>query len=254
MLTLQEQLYDIAEFIQHSRQIVALTGAGISTESGIPDFRSPGSIWQQHPSVQYRDFLHKPEARQSYWAIRNSLIKQVTAARPNAAHHALVELERLRSLRGVITQNFDGLHQDAGLPPERVIELHGTSRFAACTLCGSRSSMPALQERIDAGEIDPRCQLCGGYLKAATILFGQRVPDTELARAKEVAEACDLFLVIGSSLKVTPASTLPHLALKRNIPLIIINLLPTTLDSSADVVIHAKAGEILPEIVRLLRA
>jgi NAD-dependent deacetylase len=254
MITLQEQLYDAAELIQHSRQIVALTGAGISTESGIPDFRGPGSIWQQHPTVQYRDFLHKPEARQSYWATRNSLIKQVTAARPNAAHYALVELERRQSLRGVITQNFDGLHQDAGLPPERVIGLHGTSRFAACTLCGSRSSMPALQQRIDAGEVDPCCHLCGGYLKAATILFGQRVPDAELTRAKEIAEDCDLFLVIGSSLKVTPASTLPRLALKRNIPLIIINLQPTSLDSSADVVIHEKAGEILPEIIRMLNA
>jgi NAD-dependent deacetylase len=138
--------------------------------------------------VQFRDFLHKPEARQNYWATRNSLLKQVTAARPNAAHYALMELERRHSLRSVITQNFDGLHQDAGLTPERVIELHGTSRFAACTLCGSRSSMPALQQRIDSGEIDPRCHLCGGFLKAATILFGQRVPDAELARAKELAE------------------------------------------------------------------
>jgi NAD-dependent deacetylase len=207
MITLQEQLYDAAELVQHARQIVALTGAGISTESGIPDFRSPGAIWQQHPPVNYRDFLQKPEARQSYWATRRSLIQQVMAARPNAAHHALAILEQRQRLLGVITQNFDGLHQDAGLAPERVIELHGTSRFAACTLCGARSSISDLQQRIDSGEIDPCCLSCGGFLKAATILFGQRVPEKELARAKEISEACDLFLVIGSSLKVTPDST-----------------------------------------------
>jgi len=249
MFMLQEQLYDAAELVQHARHIVALTGAGISTESGIPDFRSPGSIWQQHPPVNYRDFLHKPEARQSYWAIRHSLTKRVMEARPNAAHQALVELEHRQRLLGVITQNFDGLHQDAGHAPERVIELHGTSRFAACTLCGAHSSMSDLQQRIDAGEVDPRCSLCEGFLKAATILFGQRVPETELARAKEISEACDLFLVIGSSLKVTPASTLPRLALKRNVPLIIVNLQPTTLDTYADVAIHEKAGVILPRLV-----
>jgi NAD-dependent deacetylase len=252
MITLQEQLYDAAELVQHARHIVALTGAGISTESGIPDFRSPGSIWQQYPLVNYRDFLQKPEARQSYWATRRSLTKQVMEARPNAAHHALVELERRQCLLGVITQNFDGLHQDAGLDPERVIELHGTSRFAACTLCGARSSIADLQQRVDSGEADPLCSLCGGFLKAATILFGQRIPEVALARAKQLSEICDLFLVIGSSLKVTPASTLPRLALKRNIPLIIINLQPTTLDAYADVAIHEKAASILPELIHML--
>lgn len=252
MITIQEQLYDAAELVQHARHIVALTGAGISTESGIPDFRSSGSIWQQHPPVSYHDFLHKPEARQSYWATRGSLTKRVMEARPNTAHRALVQLERRQRLLGVITQNFDGLHQDAGHLPERVIELHGTSRFAACTLCGTRSCMSDLQQRIDAGEVDPCCPQCGGFLKSATILFGQRVPARELTRAKEICEECDLFLVIGSSLKVTPASTLPRLALKRNVPLIIVNLQPTTLDAHADVAIHEKAGIILPQLVNIL--
>jgi NAD-dependent deacetylase len=156
-------------------------------------------------------------------------------------------------LLGVITQNFDGLHQDAGHPPELVIELHGTSRAAACTLCGARSSMAELQQRVDAGEVDPRCTFCGGYLKAATILFGQRVPEVELRRAKELAEACDLFLVVGSSLKVVPAAMLPRLAISRNVPLIIINLQPTSLDDVADVVFHEKAGDVLPCIVEMLR-
>src|SRR5258707_2398608 len=149
MLSLQQQIQDAAELMQECKRVAALTGAGISTESGIPDFRSPGSIWQQQPPVSYQDFISKPEARQQYWQTRHGLSAQVAAARPNAAHRALAELEQRQVLLGVITQNFDGLHQDAGHPPERVIELHGTSRFAACTLCGRRSSMAALQERIN---------------------------------------------------------------------------------------------------------
>ncbi len=161
----------------------------------------------------------------------------------------------------IIAQNFDGLHLDAGHPSERVIELHGTSRVAACTLCGTRSSMAALQERIeaalqeriDAGEVDPQCPSCGGYLKTSTILFGQRIPEAVLTRAKELTAACDLFLVVGSSLKVMPAAMLPRLALKRNVPLIIVNLQPTSLDDLADVVIHEKAGLVLPQLVGMLK-
>ncbi|GAC1651140.1 MAG: NAD-dependent protein deacetylase [Ktedonobacteraceae bacterium] len=235
--------------MQPAQHIVVLTGAGISTESGIPDFRSPGSPWAKNAPTSYRDFLEKPEARQRYWQTRRSLSAQVRAAQPNAAHVALAELERRGKLSGIITQNFDGLHQDAGNTPEHIVELHGTSRSAGCTLCGRRSSMSDLQRRIDAGEIDPRCDACGGLLKAATILFGQRVPDAELTRAKALVATCDLFLVVGSSLKVIPASTLPRLSLHRNVPLIIINLQPTTLDAVADVVIHEKAGVILPAIV-----
>ncbi len=252
MLSLQEHLQDAAELMQRSKRTVVLTGAGISTESGIPDFRSPNSIWRANPPVSYHDFLHNPEARVRYWQTRTSLSSQVAAAKPNAAHQALAALEHKKVLLGLITQNFDGLHQDAGNDPKRVIELHGTARFAACTLCGTRSSIADLQSRIDAGEIDPRCPTCGGFLKAATILFGQRVPEAELTRAKALAEACDLFLVVGSSLKVTPASILPRIAINRNVPLIIVNLEPTTLDASADVVIHEKAGEVLPTLVAML--
>ena len=251
-LTFEEQLHDAAELLQQARNIVALTGAGISTESGIPDFRSPGSIWRTEPPVSYHDFISQPESRQKYWQTRRNLSSQVAAARPNAAHRALAELERRHMLLGVITQNFDGLHQDAGHQPERVIELHGTSRVAACTLCGARSSIAALQQRIDAGEVDPQCPSCGGYLKTATILFGQRVPEAELARAKELTAVCDLFLVVGSSLKVMPAAMLPRLALRRDVPLIIVNLQPTSLDDLADVVIHEKAGQILPSLVAML--
>jgi NAD-dependent deacetylase len=153
---------------------------------------------------------------------------------------------------GIITQNFDGLHQDAGNAPANVVELHGTSREAACTLCGARSPMQDLQRRIEAGESDPQCDRCGGYMKSATILFGQRIPPEVLTRARELAEACDLFLVIGSSLQVLPASNLPRLAIKNDVSLIIINLVATPLDSYADLVLQEKAGLILPRIIELL--
>jgi NAD-dependent deacetylase len=251
MFSLQ-QLQDATELMKEAQRVVALTGAGISTESGIPDFRSPGSIWQQLPPVSYQDFITKPEVRQQYWQTRRNLSAQVLAARPNAAHMALVDLERKKRLLGIITQNFDGLHHDAGNNAEHIIEMHGTSRAAACTLCGKRSSIIELQQRIDAGEIDPLCSDCGGFLKAATILFGQRVPDAELARARELTLSCDLFLIVGSSLKVTPAATLPRLALKNDVPLIIINLEPTPLDDYAEIVINEKAGVVLPMLVASL--
>ena len=250
--TVQEKLATAAELMREATKIVALTGAGISTESGIPDFRSPGSVWMVEPPVSYQDFISKPEARAQYWRSRRNLSMQVAAARPNDAHRALAALEQRQKLLGVITQNFDGLHQDAGHTPENVIELHGTSREAACTLCGARSSMAELQQRIDAGEIDPCCPLCGGFLKSATILFGQRLPTDVLARAKELAEQCDLFLVVGSSLKVNPAAMLPRRALHNDVPLIIINIQPTPLDAYADVVIQEKAGDVLPALVALL--
>ena len=252
MRSFEEQLQDAIELIQPSRRIVVLTGAGISTESGIPDFRSPGSIWRQQPPVSYQDFISKPEARQQYWQTRLALAEQVAQAKPNAAHHALAELERLGMLLGIITQNFDGLHQDAGNSPERIVELHGTSHEAACTLCGARSSMQELQQRIDAGENDLTCSLCGGYMKTATILFGQRVPETVLTRARALADECDLFLVVGSSLQVMPAAALPRLALMKDAPLIIINLQPTPLDDYADVILREKAGVALPPIVAAL--
>ena len=183
----QETLDDIVEFLEISSKIVVLTGAGASTESGIPDFRSPDGIWRRYPPGTYQDFISKPEARKRYWELRRVLGGQVASARPNPTHYALAELERLGKLSGIITQNFDGLHQDAGNSPERIIELHGTARMAACTHCGTRSSMTALQQRIEAGDEDPQCGLCGGYLKAATILFGQPIPRADLDQAIALA-------------------------------------------------------------------
>jgi NAD-dependent protein deacetylase/lipoamidase len=252
MPVLHQQLQNATELLKDAQRIVALTGAGISTESGIPDFRSPGSIWLKQPPVSYQDFITKPEARLLYWQTRRNLYGQVMSAQPNRAHLALADLEKKGRLLGIVTQNFDGLHHDAGNNPKHIVELHGTSRAAACTHCGQRSSIQELQHRIDAGEIDPLCSDCGGFLKAATILFGQRVPDKELSRARELALACDLFLVVGSSLKVHPAATLPRFALKNDVPLIIINLQPTHLDEYAEIVINEKAGVVLPPIVASL--
>jgi NAD-dependent deacetylase len=244
---------DLLEFLKSSNRIVALTGAGASTESGIPDFRSPDGIWRRYPPGTYQDFLSRPEARKRYWELRRLLVRQVTEARPNATHYALAELERMGKLSGIITQNFDGLHQDAGNAPEQVIELHGTSREAACTHCGTRSSISALVQRVEAGDEDPRCELCGGYLKAATILFGQPLPRAELERAIALAQTCDLFLVIGSSLRVSPAARLPLLAVERGMPLVIINRETTPLDPRAAMVLHANAGPTMAHLLALLR-
>jgi len=251
--TLEETIEDLVEFLEISRNIVVLTGAGASTESGIPDFRGPDGIWKRYPPATYQDFISKPEARQRYWELRRALGGQVQRAKPNPTHEALAELERLGILSGIITQNFDGLHQEAGNSPERVIELHGTARWAACTLCGTRSSMNDLQQRVEAGETDPQCALCGGYLKAATILFGQRIPRAELDRAIALTRECDLFLVIGSSLRVSPASRLPWLAVERGTPLLILNREPTPLDRQADIVLHASAGETMARVIARLR-
>ncbi len=252
MFAWHDQLSNAAALVREARKIVVLTGAGISTESGIPDFRSPGSPWLEHPPVSYPNFIRDASARQQYWEARHSLVGQMRSAQPNAAHLALAELERRGQLLGIITQNIDGLHQDAGNDPAHVYELHGTSREAACTLCGTRSSMEELERRVSAGEQEPQCSLCGGYLKAATILFGQRLPEDVLASARELAFECDLFIVIGSSLKVFPAANLPRLALQKETPLILVNLVPTPLDDQADVVLHEKAGVILPALIALL--
>lgn len=242
---------DMAEFIAEARRLVVLTGAGASTESGIPDFRSPGGIWTRTPPTPYRAFLGDAEARREYWRLRRELAPRVREARPNATHYALVELERRGILAGIVTQNFDGLHQEAGSRPDGVIELHGTSREAECQSCGQRGPMDEVQARVDAGEDDPRCA-CGGLLKSATILFGQRLPVAALEAARELTRTCDLFLVVGSSLRVYPAAGLPWAAVSRGVPLLIVNLEPTPLDVRADVVARAPAGPTLARLVASL--
>ncbi|HEX6818820.1 MAG TPA: Sir2 family NAD-dependent protein deacetylase [Ktedonobacterales bacterium] len=238
---LRVALADAVEFLEDARRVVALTGAGISTESGIPDFRGKSGLWTRVAATSYRAFLSDGQARRDYWQIRREMMPLVTRAQPNPAHHALAELHRRGALASVITQNFDGLHQAAGIPAERVIELHGNTREAACQTCGARQPIAAVQARMEAGEEEPLCD-CGGFLKAATILFGQPLPQEALTRAKELLAACDLLLVVGSSLRVIPAARLPLVALERDVPLIIVNLEPTPLDERAEVVVRAPAG------------
>lgn len=232
---------DMAEFVAAARSMVVLTGAGASTESGIPDFRSPNGIWARVAPTSYRAFLTSAQARREYWQLRREFAPTVAAARPNDVHYALAALERRGILAGILTQNFDGLHQAAGSSAERVVELHGTSREAACQSCGARQAIEPVEARIAAGEADPRCA-CGGLVKSATILFGQPLPPEALTRARELALTCDLFLVVGSSLRVNPAARLPLLALERRVPLLILNREPTRYDERADVLLHAQAG------------
>jgi NAD-dependent deacetylase len=245
---LRAALADAAEFLEDARRIVALTGAGISTESGIPDFRGEGGLWTRVAATSYRAFLSDPQARKDYWRIRGELMPLVTRAQPNRAHQALAALDRRGILAAVVTQNFDGLHQAAGIAPDRVIELHGNAREAACQSCGARQPIGPVQARVEAGEEEPLCA-CGGFLKAATILFGQPLPQDALDAAKARLDACDLLLVIGSSLRVVPAARLPLIALERGVPLLIVNLEPTPLDERADVVLRAPAGWALERLV-----
>ncbi|HKV85202.1 MAG TPA: Sir2 family NAD-dependent protein deacetylase [Ktedonobacterales bacterium] len=250
---LRAALADAAEFLEDARRVVALTGAGVSTESGIPDFRGEGGLWTRVAATSYRAFLSDAQARKDYWRIRRELMPLVTRAQPNAAHRALAKLDRRGALSAVVTQNFDGLHQAAGIPTERVIELHGNTREAVCQSCGARQPIGPVQARVEAGEEEPLCA-CGGFLKAATILFGQPLPQDALDAAKAQLGVCDLLLVVGSSLRVTPAARLPLIALERGAPLIIVNLEPTPLDARADVVIRAPAGWALERMVDRLFA
>lgn len=233
----------VAQFRHGSyRQIVALTGAGISTESGIPDFRSPGGIWSKRQPVQYQDFVAHEESRLEDWDRRFEMLDFFKKASPNAAHLALTSLARADRLACLITQNVDGLHQRAGFPDDRLVEIHGNSTFATCLDCGARADLEPQRAVVDAGD-SPRCQLCGGLLKAAVISFGQQMPEAELYRAAEAAGRCDLFLVLGSSLVVHPAAQLPAIAAKAGAELVILNREETPLDSLASTVIRTSLAE-----------
>ena len=234
---------ELAESLRRASAGLAFTGAGISTESGIPDFRSPGGVWSRHPMILYDDFLRSRDARVRYWAMRRELYKEFSRARPNVGHRALAIFERLGRLVAVVTQNIDGLHQDAG--SRRVVELHGTARVIACVQCGFECSPDDALSRLDAGEDTLDCHECGGPLKSKTISFGQAMPAREMAEAAELAARADLFLAIGSSLVVEPAASFPRLAKQSGAFLAILNRTPTPLDSLADLVIRAPIGETL---------
>jgi NAD-dependent deacetylase len=241
----------VAAWIASADQVTVLTGAGISTESGIPDFRGPNGVWTKDPTaVRLADidsYLASPELRRQAWQER--LHHPAWEARPNAGHRALVHLERAGKLRALITQNIDGLHQAAGSSPERVLELHGTIHRCRCLECGHETPMQEQLDRVRAGELDPPCARCGGIQRSATVAFGQSLDPSVLRAARAAAEACDVFLVVGTSLRVSPASHLCADALRAGARLVIVNAEPTEYDPAAAAVLRDPIGDVLPAIV-----
>jgi NAD-dependent deacetylase len=250
----QADLDNIADWIRRARRIVVLTGAGISTESGIPDFRGPKGVWTKNPeaektaTLQY--YLSDPDVRVKAW--RNRLDNAMWRAEPNAGHRALADLERKAALDTLVTQNIDGLHQKAGTSPEIVVEIHGTVHEAKCMSCGWRGPMPETLARVRAGEVDPPCLGCGGILKSATISFGENLVVEDLERSQRAAAGCDLFLAIGSSLTVYPAAGLPEIALGAGARLAVMNAQDTPFDRYADAVVRDQLGDVLPGLVQLV--
>lgn len=241
----------VAAWVRDARSVTVMTGAGISTDSGIPDYRGPNGVWTKDPKAErlatYSDYVNDPEVRRESWAKR--LEHPAWGAQPNAGHLALLELERAGKLRALITQNVDGLHQKAGSDPDLVIEVHGTIRFAECVSCHDRMPMEQAMERVRAGDPDPACKACGGIIKSATISFGQALDEDVLYAAAAAAEECDLFLAIGSSLTVRPAAGLPEVAVRAGARLVIINAQPTPYDDLASAVISDSISEVLPALV-----
>lgn len=233
--------------LRASRRVVVLTGAGISTDSGIPDFRGPNGIWTKDPTAERSShidhYLADPEVRRRTWRTRTD--SPAWTAAPNAGHRALVDLERSGRLTCLITQNIDGLHQAAGSDPALVVEVHGTMRETACLACGDRRPMETALERVAAGEDDPTCESCGGILKSATVSFGQSLATEDLERADAAARSCDLLLAVGSTLSVYPIAGVVPLAVASGADVVIVNGTPTAMDDMADVVIQGSISEVL---------
>lgn len=242
-----------AEELQHliarARRIVAFTGAGISTESGIPDFRSPGGIWTKFKPIEFNDFLSSPEARRESWRRKFASDEVMRKATPNAGHRALARLVEQGKMLAVITQNIDGLHQASGIPDGKVIELHGNATYAACLECRRRYELDWVREIFAIDERLPICTACGGMIKTATISFGQSMPEPEMQRARDVALEADLMLTVGSSLVVYPAASFPVLAKRNGARYVIVNREPTDQDEIADLVINAEIGATLSRAV-----
>lgn len=247
-------LATIAAWVRDADHVVALTGAGISTESGIPDFRGPRGVWRKDPNAERLATLHHymtdRDVRVKAWRLR--LEHPAWSAKPNPAHTALVDLERRGKLHALITQNVDGLHQKAGTSPERLIEIHGSLREVMCMSCGERAPMERALARVRAGEDDPACRTCGGVLKSATISFGQSLVVEDLRRARRAAVRCDVFLAIGTSLVVYPVAYLPRLAVEAGARLVIFNGEPTPYDATADAVVSQPLSTSMSELAELV--
>lgn len=235
---------DLTKLLEASRRVVVFTGAGISTESGIPDFRSPGGFWSNNQPIYFKDFLAWEDMRREAWRRKLSFEEAFKQALPNRGHRAIAHLVSEGTVTSVITQNIDGLHQRSGIPEEKVIELHGNSTYAVCLTCARRYELAPILAQFSIDEQPPECE-CGGFIKTATVSFGQPMPIEAMQAAKRETEACDLFLAIGSSLVVYPAAGFPALARERGARLVILNRDPTDLDYLADLVLHTEIGETL---------
>jgi NAD-dependent deacetylase len=242
----------IAEWIRSADAIVILTGAGISTESGIPDFRGPNGVWTKNPAAEkmatIQHYLADPDVRRAAW--RSRADNPAFQARPNVGHEAVVELARRGQLHAVVTQNVDGLHQRAGLADELVVEVHGTIWWTRCWECRDRRPMADTLARVDAGEEDPACEVCGGILKSDTISFGQSLVPDVIDKAMRVSEECDLLLAVGSTLSVYPAANCVPRAKAKGARVVIVNGGPTDMDRIADAVLNGQIGDLLPALVR----
>ena len=239
------EIAELARLIEGARKAVVFTGAGISTESGIPDFRSPGGIWTRMAPIDFSDFLASEEARRETWRRRFEADDMWRSALPNRGHRAVAELVRRGTVAAVITQNIDGLHQASGIPAEQVIELHGNSTYARCLDCAKRYEIADLRVAFDRDGTAPFCEACGGWVKTATISFGQAMPVEAMRRAEIDTLAADLLIVAGSSLVVYPAAGFPELAKRNGANLVIVNREPTDLDPIANLVLNRAIGETL---------
>ena len=240
---------DLAQVLRSAERIVAFTGAGISTESGIPDFRSPGGVWSRMKPIQFQDFVNSEEKRRESWTRAFQGRAGWTGREPNAGHFALARLWESGRLSAVITQNVDNLHQHSGIPADRVIELHGNASYATCLSCGLRHEIDDLRPAFEVRDELPACRACTGLVKTATISFGQAMPVEPMAQARAASLACDLFLVLGSSLVVHPAAGFPRLAKRNGARLAIVNREATELDPLADLALHDEIGPTLAAAV-----
>jgi NAD-dependent deacetylase len=241
---LKSQIDELRRLVFSAKRGVALTGAGISTESGIPDFRSPGGLWSQNMPIPYDDFISSEEMRAEAWRRKFVLDDATKGVQPNIAHYALARLVEAGHLSAVVTQNIDGLHLAAGTPDDRLIEIHGNGTYAKCLTCDCRYELNWVRERYEATKQSPLCEACGGFVKSGTVSFGQAMPAEKLRRAEQLAADADLFLALGSSLVVYPAASLPVIAKRSGAILVIVNNQPTDIDPIADVLISCNLGHV----------
>lgn len=245
----ETSIAELSALVAQAEVIVPFTGAGLSTESGIPDFRSPGGLWTKFRPIPFDAYLASAEMRAESWRRRFAMDAQFSTARPGRGHRALASLHRCGKVPAVITQNIDNLHQESGIPPDSVVELHGNTSYALCLDCARRYELAWVRVRFAAKAVSPVCEECGGHIKTATVSFGQSMPEEPMRRAESLSRSCDLFIVIGSSLVVWPAAGFPAMAKRSGARLVIINRDPTEFDELADLVVRQDIGTVLAPLI-----